>query len=293
MARALYRLFSWLLWLGLPVAALRLFTVWDRLPMRLATHFDLAGQPNGWMSPNGFLVFILVTITAIATMATIVAYRASQPDLSAWTLLGFFCVVVGILYGAADGIVNYNLYGRGVHVVPYLVAGFGSLFVVLVVYIGTRRGPQLPAENLIADEVHGSKMWAVVMALPIILMAALAAAAPNLTVRLILAFPILLLVMAVIMAWSGFHYIFSNSGLEIRTLGFRLRTIPAGQIRDYAVDSWGPAGGYGIRGVGNTRAYVWGKKGVRIHLWDGEVFLGHREPERLVHDLDAVMSFAH
>lgn len=293
MARSLYRLFSWVLWLGLPAAAIRLFMVWDRLPNRLATHFDFAGRPNGWMTPNGFLVFTLVTITAIAALSTIVAYRAAQPDLSAWTLLGFFYVVVGILCGAADGIVKYNLYGRSVHVAPFLIAGFGSLFVLLVVYIGTRRGPQLPAENLIADEVHSSRMWAAVMALPIVLMAALAVAAPNVTVRLVLVLPILLLVMAVIMAWSGFHYIFSNSGLEIRTLGFRLRTIPAFQIRDYAIDSWGPAGGYGIRGVGNKRAYVWGKKGVRIHLWDGEVFLGHGEPERLVRDLDAVMSFAH
>jgi hypothetical protein len=245
------------------------------------------------MSPNGFLVFILITVTAAAATSTIVVYRVLQPDLSAWTLLGFLYVVTGILYGAADGIVNYNLYGRGVHVLPYLIAGFGSMFVVLVVYIGTRRGPQLPAEKLIADEVHASRLWALVMALPIVLLAALAVSAPNLVVRLVLVVPIVLLLMAVIMAWSGFHYIFSNSGLEIRTLGFRLRTIPTAQIRDYAVDSWGPSGGYGIRGVGNKRAYVWGKKGVRIHLWDGEVFLGHRDPERLVHDLDAVMSFAH
>lgn len=293
MRRSLYRLFSLALWLAVPLAALRLFTVWDRLPMRLATHFDLAGRPNGWMSPNGFAIFILVATASTAAIATYAMVRASKPDLSAWTLLGFFYVVIGILYGAADSIVKYNLYGRDVHVVPYLIAGFGSLFVVLVVYIGTRRGPQLPVENLIAEEVHGSKMWALVLALPLVLMAVLAAAAPNLTVRLVLALPILLLLMAVIMAWSGFHYIFSNSGLEIRTLGFRLRTIPVSQIRDYAVASWGSAGGYGIRGVGNTRAYVWGKKGVRIHLWDGEVFLGHREPERLVRDLDAVMSFAH
>jgi len=293
MPRAFYRLFGLALWLALPVVALRLLMVWDRLPLRLATHFDLAGRPNGWMSPNAFLVFILVTLTAAAATSTIVVYRVSQPDLSAWTLLGFLYVVTGILYGAADGIVNYNLYGRGVHVLPYLIVGFGSMFVVLVVYIGTRRGPQLPAENLIADEVHASRLWAMVMALPIVLMAMLAVSAPNLVVRLVLVIPILLLLMAVIMAWSGFHYIFSNSGLEVRTLGFRLRTIPAAQIRDYGVDNWSAAGGYGIRGVGNKRAYVWGKKGVRIHLWDGEVFLGHGEPERLVRDLDAVMSFAH
>lgn len=293
MARSLYRLFGWVLWLAVPVAALRLYMVLPALPVRLATHFDLAGRPNGWMSPNGFAIFILVATACTAAVATYAMVRASRPDLSAWTLLGFLYVVSGILYGAEREIVNYNLHGRGVHVVPYLIVGFGSLFVVLVVYIGTRRGPELPAESLIADEVHGSKMWALVLALPVALMAVLAAAAANLTVRLVLILPILLLVMAVIMAWSGFHYIFSNSGLEIRTLGFRLRTIPASQIRDYSVASWGPAGGYGIRGVGSTRAYVWGKKGVRIHLWDGEVFLGHREPERLVRDLDAVMSFAH
>lgn len=293
MNRTLYRLFGWVLWLAVPVAALGVLTVWHQLPMRVATHFDLAGRPNGWMSPNGFLIFILAGLGVTAALATFVMYRTSQPDLSAWTLLGFFYVMAGIFYGAADGIVNYNLYGRGVHVVPYLVAGFGSLFVVLVVYIGTRRGPQLPAENLIADEVHASKKWAVVMALPIVLMAALAFSAPTLTVRLVLALPMLLLLMAVLMAWSGFHYLFSDAGLEIRTLGFRLRTIPVSQIRDYAVATWGLAGGYGIRGVGNKRAYVWGKKGVRIHLWDGEIFLGHRDPERLVHDLDAVMSFVH
>lgn len=293
MSRTLYRLFSCLLWLAVPVAALRLYMVWGRLPARLATHFDLAGRPNGWMPPSGFAVFILVATASTAAIATYAMVRASKPDLSAWTLLGFFYVVTGILYGAVQEIVNYNLYGRGVHVLPYLIAGFGSMFVVLVVYIGTRRGPQLRAENLIAEEVHGSRFWAVVLALPVVLMGVLAASAPNLTVRLVLVVPILLLVMAVIMAWSGFHYIFSNSGLEIRTMGLRLRTIPAFQIRDYAVDTWKVPGAYGIRGVGNTRAYVWGKKGVRIHLWDGEVFLGHRDPERLVRDLDAVMSFAH
>jgi hypothetical protein len=293
MARPLYRVFSLVLWLAVPVAALRLYVVWSTLPGRLATHFDLAGRPNGWMSPSGFAIFILVATASTAAIATYAMVRASNPDLSAWTLLGFLYVVIGILYGAVQEIVNYNLRGRGVHVAPYLIAGFGSMFVLLVVYIGTRRGPQLPAEKLIADEVHASRLWALVLSLPVVLMAVLAAAAPNLTVRLVLVLPILLLVMAVIMAWSGFHYIFSNSGLEIRTLGFRLRTIPASQIRDYAVASWGAPGGYGIRGVGNTRAYVWGKKGVRIHLWDGEVFLGHCEPERLVRDLDAVMSFAH
>ena len=31
-----------------------------RLPERVATHFDWRGQPNGWMSSQGYLVFMLV-----------------------------------------------------------------------------------------------------------------------------------------------------------------------------------------------------------------------------------------
>ncbi|MGE5206282.1 MAG: DUF1648 domain-containing protein [Chlamydiota bacterium] len=294
MNRKLYRLFSCLLWVAVPVAALRLYMVRPMLPARLATHFDLAGRPNGWMSPNGFAIFILVATASAAAIATYVMARVSKPDLSAWTLLGCLYVVTGILYGAVHEIVNYNLRGRGVHVLPYLIAGFGSLFVVLVVYLGTRRGSQLPpAESVIAEETHGSPLWAFIMALPCVFLVALAILAPAPSVKLVMVLPALLLVMAVIMAGSGFRYIFTQSGLEIRTLGFRLRTIAASQIRNYAVESWSAAGGYGIRGVGNKRAYVWGKKGVRIHLWDGEVFLGHTDPERLVRDLDAVMSFAH
>jgi hypothetical protein len=46
--------------------------------------------------------------------------------------------------------------------------------------------------------------------------------------------------------------------------------------------------GYGIRGVGERRAYVWGNTGVRLLLSDGEVFLGHREPEKIMNDLNLI-----
>src|SRR5579871_1803535 len=163
-------------------------------------------------------------------------HRARSADLD---LLGFFYVIVGILYGAADGIVNYNLYGRAINVVPFLVAGFGTAFVVIVVFLGTRRGPHLPpAESVIAEEAHGSPFWAFIMVLPCVFFTTLAVLAPSRAVKLVMILPTLLLLMAVIMAGSGFRYIFTQTGLEIRTLGFRLRSIPASQIRNYAVESW-------------------------------------------------------
>jgi len=36
----------------------------------------------------------------------------------------------------------------------------------------------------------------------------------------------------------------------------------------------------------SATAYVWGKRGVRIKTSEGEVFLGHSQPEKLVRDLD-------
>jgi hypothetical protein len=101
----------------------------------------------------------------------------------------------------------------------------------------------------------------------------------------------IVLVGAFAMAWDGFHYLFTRHGVEIRTLGFRLRSIPLMQIRNYAIADWSPVRGYGIRGVGNRKAYVWGNRGVRVEMYDGEIFLGHDDPQRIVHDLNVIKRY--
>jgi hypothetical protein len=90
-------------------------------------------------------------------------------------------------------------------------------------------------------------------------------------------------------ALSGFQYRFLKQGVEIRVLGFRLRSIPREQIQSYQAESWSARRGYGIRGIGNTRAYVWGNKVVHIKTSDGNIFLGHSDPARIVRDLYKVM----
>jgi hypothetical protein len=109
---------------------------------------------------------------------------------------------------------------------------------------------------------------------------------PGLKLALGLGMPLLGLGAA--MAGAGFHYVFTPAGVEIRTLRFRLRSIPAYSIQSYAVDRWNVLGGYGIRGIGERRAYVWGNPGVRIKTSEGEVFLGHADPEKIVRDLDLI-----
>jgi hypothetical protein len=139
-----------------------------------------------------------------------------------------------------------------------------------------------------AEEQHGSIMWAMVTIVPACGMLLFAGNVPLAAIRLTLIVSSIILFAAAAMAWSGFHYSFSPAGIEIRTLGFRVRSVSAADIRSYAVGRWNVIGGYGIRGLGNRRAYVWGTRGVRIKTTQGEVFLGHSEPEKIIRDLDIV-----
>jgi hypothetical protein len=128
---------------------------------------------------------------------------------------------------------------------------------------------------------------------PVVAELAVLAGVPNAAARIAMGLVAILLLGAAVLAWSGFHYLFTNAGVEIRTLGFRLRSIPTENIKEYAVERWTPIGAYGIRGIGDKRAYVWGNRGVRIKTTDGEIFLGHNEPERVVRDLDLIKQCAH
>jgi hypothetical protein len=79
-------------------------------------------------------------------------------------------------------------------------------------------------------------------------------------------------------AWSGFQYFFTPFGVEVHSLGYRLRSIPLQNIVSYQQEAWNTLRGYGIRGVGRSRAYVWGNHVVRIHTTDGDVILSHSDP---------------
>lgn len=140
-----------------------------------------------------------------------------------------------------------------------------------------------------AEEVHSSVPWGIVMAL--IPATAFAVMASQRVIAH--AWPVFVLLLPLVgagaaMAWSGFHYTFSAAGVEIRMLGFRVRSIPTYAIQSYSADSWNALGGYGIRGLGGRKAYTWGNRGVRIMTDTGWVFLGHDDPERIIRDLDLV-----
>jgi len=142
--------------------------------------------------------------------------------------------------------------------------------------------------DLIAVETHSSPLWGLIILLAVLGPAVSVALVPSAPARVALAAVAAIGLGAFGMAWGGFQYRFLRHGVEIRTLGYRLRTIPKQAIVSYSIEPWAFLRGYGIRGMGNTRAYVWGNQLVHIKTTNGEVFLGHSDPERIIRDLDRV-----
>ena len=142
--------------------------------------------------------------------------------------------------------------------------------------------------DVLAEETHSGRAWSLIILLALL--------GPMIGVALVPSIPgrwavVLVAVIAVgtfAMSWSGFQYRFLQHGVEIRMLGFRLRSIPKQSIVSYSIEPWAFIRGYGIRGIGSTRAYVWCNTVVHIRTSTGEIFLGHSDPERIVRDLDMV-----
>jgi hypothetical protein len=147
------------------------------------------------------------------------------------------------------------------------------------------------ARDVLAVETHTGRVWALVILIAMLGPAVSVFFYPTSPARFVLAIVGVIGVGAFLMAWVGFQYRFLRHGVEIRTLGFRLRVIPKQAIVSYAIEPWAWWRGFGIRGVGNRRAYVWGTRVVHIVTTNGDIYLGHGDPERIVRDLDKVTGF--
>jgi len=285
----LFRALVALLWLALPMIVVIFGSVWQQLPARMATHFDLAGQANGWMTREEAVVVLLGISAAVLITATWICSRVTDVDATAWGLVALFYIVQGTLIWAGQSIINYNLYSKPLHAGPVLLVGIVAAVLLVIFSLSTRRGTELPPGRVFATETHGSALWALVCGAPLVLLIPITTMAPVPALKIALGLAALIGIWAASMAAFGFHYVFSSTGVDIRTLGFRLRSIAASDIRGYAEADWPFWNGRGIRGVGNRRAYVWGNRGVRIQTSTGEVFLGHNEPRRVIRDLDKLV----
>jgi uncharacterized protein DUF1648 len=296
MNRNTYKTLVALLWLAPLAMGCRCWQLWDRLPMRMASHFDAAGQANGWMGREAavfFDVFFLVFLAAVFSVVLYVIQNKYPLAKLSWALLAFLHAEIWTIVYMLDSALGYNIDGRAIAVAPLLIVTPIGLVVILGFAFAEKRGSALPATEVVAEEVHACKPWGLLFLAPLVGVAMTFAATTNAPARLGAGVVGVLLLATFAMAWDGFHYFFTRHGVEIRTLGFRLKSIPLLQIKQYEIEDWMPSRGYGIRGIGNRKAFVWGKRGVRVEMYDGEIFLGHNDPQRIVHDLNVIKQKSH
>ena len=256
----LFTILTALMWLALPLTALRYAQSWNALPIAVATHFAANGQPNGWMSRMtalyyalGVTAFVLIIFTAIAL---VIMRQKTAIDKSSIAILGFFYVILAGLFYVNNGIIEYNLTGAPVPIAPVLLGVPLAIVVFTIIYLRAQRGAALPETPTLAEESHGSRPFAVLFLVIAIIELAAAYAIPLRGARIAMALSSAFFLLFAAHTWSGFHYRFTSAGLEISTLGYRLRSIPQAQIADYRPEKWMALRGYGIRGVGKARAYV-------------------------------------
>jgi hypothetical protein len=142
--------------------------------------------------------------------------------------------------------------------------------------------------DLLAEETHSGRAWSLIILLALVGPMVGVALVPSTAGRWAVSLVGVIAIGTFVMSWSGFQYRFLRHGVEIRMLGFRLRSIPKQSILSYSIEPWAFIRGYGIRGIGSSRAYVWCNQVVHIKTSNGEIFLGHSDPQRIVRDLDMV-----
>ena len=111
MERKLFRAAVALAWLALPLTALNYWRAWDRLPIRIAVHFDANWQPNGWTTREGSRMLALGMTAFLLLVFTITSYvvrRAPTSNLSRWTMIAVFYVVLSLVYFVNKWILDRN-----------------------------------------------------------------------------------------------------------------------------------------------------------------------------------------
>lgn len=280
-------------WLSLPFLGWHFVSLWDRLPTRMAVHFDLQGHPNGWQSPKSFALVTFVLLLAMLITMTALILHAFRHH-SVWRVLTLAAYMsVGTIVTIFWQVVDHGVYGTPMSrlwPMPAIVP-LGAVCVALTLLSQMRSCETKPSAGalLIAEEQHRSPQQ-LLFVLPGMGIGIWLAVADAGSARMIGIF------LAGLMAWvavgvsMGFRYLILTDGVQIDGFLLPLRFIPRSTIRKYRQERWKGIG-YGIRLTSTGTAYIWGGRDmVNISTDTGDVMLGHKDPQRLIGDLDQMMN---
>lgn len=95
-------------WLSVPALAAGFAATWQRLPPRLAVHFDGGGAPNGWMSRWQFAAFTVVILVFVLANFTLKLFSGREAEKFNVRLL-FYYAGTALVLGAFGAVLKYNL----------------------------------------------------------------------------------------------------------------------------------------------------------------------------------------
>ena len=100
----------WAMWLVLPLSWMEYRQNWDRLPARMAVHFDANWRPNGYTSKDSALELglgIMAFMLAVFTVSSF-AVRAEKPQ-AAWPALLIAYAALAFCWYGNHVIIQFNL----------------------------------------------------------------------------------------------------------------------------------------------------------------------------------------
>ena len=95
-------------WLSVPVVAAGFVATWQRLPPRLAVHFDGGGAPDGWMSRWQFVAFAVGVLVFLLSNFTWKLLSGREADKFLVRLLFYYAGTILVL-GVFLAIFRHNV----------------------------------------------------------------------------------------------------------------------------------------------------------------------------------------
>src|SRR5215468_3467816 len=126
--------------------------LWPRLPQRLATHFGIYGEPNGWSTPSQFLIMMAALLGIFVALFTMAGWLATNRRAAAVATLRewlhwFLVITFAALVVLVSAMLQANLLEAPHLSISPLVAIAGLVLPQLIMIAWLYRRFRVPRET--------------------------------------------------------------------------------------------------------------------------------------------------
>lgn len=121
------------IWTLAAAVLIRLMSVWDQLPPRVAVHFGIAMQPNGWSSRSAMALLVALVLIGHAVLATwLIVNFGRQSELIGLIQMAVSLVIVSAFWQ----MISFNAEGKPFQSIWILVPVLLMVGLILTLLFG-------------------------------------------------------------------------------------------------------------------------------------------------------------